>query len=199
MKYIVLDMTRFNSIYCVFFCFSLGVQGQIKYEREHRIRKDQFPKAALNLIETKTKGAKRLKFYQEIDSIRVSYEAKFKKDKLWYSVEFSDLGVLEDIEITIEPVDVANETFKAINNFLKAQFISYKINKIQQQYVFKDDEDKIFKDAFQNLMLPYVNYEIICSGKKEEGYEDFEILFDSDGNFKSIRKSLPPNYDHVLY
>jgi hypothetical protein len=39
----------------------------------------------------------------------------------------------------------------------------------------------------------------MVTGKKENNYEDFEILFDAIGTFKTIRKSLPPNYDHVLY
>jgi len=39
----------------------------------------------------------------------------------------------------------------------------------------------------------------MIAGKRAKNYMDFEILFDSEGNFLSVRTSLPPNYDHVLY
>ncbi len=198
MNSIVLDMMKFN-LALISFLFVVSLQAQIKYEREYRIKKSQFPDAGLTLINSKLKNVKRLKFYKEIDSVKKSYEAKFKKNRLWYSIEFDEDGKLEDIEITIQTVDIPNESNEAIALYLAENFKSYKIKKIQQQYVAKGDADKTINDAFQNLILPSLNYEIMVTGKKGNGYEDFEILFDAMGTFKTIRKSLPPNYDHVLY
>jgi hypothetical protein len=179
-------------------CFA---SAQNKYEREHRIRKSQFPEKALNYISEKLEDAKRIRFYKEIDSAKTSYEAKFKKDRLWYSVEFDKDGCLEDVEVLIKPVDIPNDSFSVIESYLENYFSKYRIRRLQQQYPISDSEpaDTTIKNAFQNLMLPSVNYELIVSGKKEKVHEQFEILFDANGNFKSIRKSLPPNYDHVLY
>ncbi len=173
--------------------------AQVKHEREFRIKKKDFPTESYDLIKSKVSDAKKLKFYKEIDSLKISYEAKFKKDKLWYSIEFNEEGTLEDIEITIKEIDVPNETYERIQNYLGTNFTSFKIKKIQQQYVTEDPVEKTFKNAFQNLMLPSVNYELIIDAKKEKNYDQFEILFNSEGNYLSIRKSLPPNYDHVLY
>jgi len=198
MNSIVLDMMKFN-LAVIGFLFVVTLQAQIKYERENRIKKSQFPDAGLTLINGKLKNAKRLKFYKEIDSITKSYEAKFKKNRLWYSIEFDQDGKLEDIEITIKATDIPNESYDAVQLYLSDNFKSYKIKKIQQQYVADGDENKTLNDAFQNLLLPSLNYEIMVTGKKENNYEDFEILFDAIGTFKRIRKSLPPNYDHVLY
>ncbi|WP_231555176.1 hypothetical protein [Cellulophaga sp. Hel_I_12] len=192
-------MMKFKFLGVLFFLVTITTTAQVKYEREFRIKKSQFPAIAHQVLKNNLQGAKRLKFYKEIDSTNISYEAKFKKSRLWYSIEFNKEGVLEDIEITINEVDIPNETFDKIHHFLTTNFISYKIKKIQQQYVNNGDEAKVIKDAFQNLMLPYINYEIMCSGKKDKAYQDFEILFNSEGIFKSIRKSLPANYDHVLY
>jgi len=185
----------------LFLCFAWCVSAQNKYEREYRIRKVQFPEKALGYIENKLVGAKRIRFYKETDSAKVSYEAKFKKNRLWYSIEFDKMGALEDIEILIKSIDIPNETFKTINNYLSDHFTTFRIRKIQQQYPVTNQEtaEETVKNAFQNLMLPYINYELIISGKKESDFNQYEVLFDATGNFKSLRKSLPPNYDHVLY
>jgi hypothetical protein len=126
---------------------------------------------------------------------------KLKKDKLWYSIEFSKQGILEDIEILIDPVDIPNDTFQIIENYLKTNYSKYKIKRLQQQYpsTTKEDLELTLKNAFQNLLLPSINYELVISGQKDRGYLDYEILFDSEGNFKNIRTSLPSNYEHVLY
>ncbi|KKO04957.1 hypothetical protein LCGC14_0082690 [marine sediment metagenome] len=181
------------------FCFQLA-HSQYKYEREHRILKSQFPTAAISTIEENITDFKRIKFYKETDSIKISYEAKLKKDKLWYSIEFNEDGALEDIEILIKSTDIPNDTYSNIESYLNNNFSKYRIKRLQQQYSSTNDSlEKTFKNAFQNLILPSNNYELVVVGRKEGGYLDYEILFDADGNFKQIRTSLPPNYDHVLY
>ncbi|TDS12642.1 hypothetical protein DFQ03_3100 [Maribacter caenipelagi] len=181
------------------FCFQLSY-SQYKYEREHRILKSQFPALAIANIKENITDFKRIKFYKETDSTKISYEAKLKKDKLWYSIEFNEEGILEDIEILIKSTDVPNDTYAKIVGYLNNNFSKYKIKRLQQQYPSNNDTvEDIFKNAFQNLILPSNNYEIVVVGKKDKGYLDYEILFDAEGNFKKIRTSLPPNYDYVLY
>ena len=181
------------------FTFFFG-HAQNKFEREYRIKKSQFPEKALSYLEGRLEDARRIRFYREIDSAKTSYEAKFKKDRLKYSVEFDDAGNLEDIEIEIKSVDIPNESFSEITEYLSTSFGKYHIRKIQQQYpVGNTDIETTLKNAFQNLLLPSLNYELIISGKKDNNYTQYEILFDAQGGFVKIRKSLPPNYDHVLY
>jgi hypothetical protein len=179
-------------------CFSFA---QNKYEREFRIRKDQFPTLAKDLLDTHVKNIKRLKFYKETDSAKSSYEAKFKKDRLWYSMEFDVDGALEDIEITIEPLDVPSDVLANITMYFNKTFSKHRVKKIQQQYLTSKEEklQKTLRNAFQNLLLPSLNYEIIVSGKEDKSYLEYEVLFDAQGNFIRRRKQLPPNYDHVLY
>lgn len=193
---------KFKTILCFLLLFcGLFSSAQNKYEREYRIRKVQFPEKALGYIADKLTHAKRIRFYKETDSVKISYEAKFKKDRLWYSIEFNQEGSLEDIEILISAVDIPDETFNSVKAYLSQYFKKYRIRKIQQQYPFTEEEspEVTIKNAFQNLMLASINYELIVAGKKEKNFEQFEVLFDAEGTFKSIRKSLPPNYDHVLY
>ncbi len=175
--------------------------AQNKYEREYRIKKSQFPLEGIKLIERKLIGAKRIRFYKETDSAKTSFEAKFKKDKLHYSIEFDKNGQLEDIEILISEVDIPEATIKKIHDYLHSEFKKYRIRRIQQQYPFVTDEnpEATLKNAFQNLLLPTINYELIVAGKSERQFVQYEMLFDSDGKFLLKRQSLPPNYDHVLY
>jgi len=186
---------------CLAFLWGLAMQGQNKYEREYRIRKSQFPEKAHQFIAEQLSEARRIRFYRETDSSNISYEAKFKKDKLHYSVEFDEKGQLEDIEILINQIDIPSESFSNIRQYLDSSFHKYRIRRIQQQYVVTSGEklETTLRNAFQNLLLPGINYELMIAGKRAKNYMDFEILFDSEGNFLSVRTSLPPNYDHVLY
>lgn len=175
--------------------------GQAKYEREFRILKEQFPDSALVLLKGKIESAKRIKYYKEIDSAKTSYEAKFKKDRLWYSVEFDAKGGLEDVEILIKPIDIPSDTYAKIIGYLDGMFSKYKMKRMQQQYPKKEGEapETVLKRAFQNLLLPSLNYELVVAAKDGKDYKQYEILFDATGTFLTQRESLPPNYDHVLY
>lgn len=185
----------------IFLFIGCTISAQNKQERKYRVLKSQFPKKALAQIQEKLEDVKRIRFYKEIDIKKNSYEAKFKKDRLWYNIEFSENGELEDIEIVIKPIDIPEDVFLNITMYLKKSFTKYRIRKIQQQYSVNDIEDAetTVKNAFQNLMLPSINYVLVIAAKKDKINEQFEILFDAEGTFKSLQKLLPANYDHVLY
>ena len=184
----------------VLFQFSM-VNSQVKVEREHRIKKNQFPETAHEFIQEKLAEAKKIRFYKETDTTKISYEAKFKKDKLYYSIEFDESGKLEDIEISIKEVDVPEDSWSKITKFLNEKFTKFKIRKIQQQYPITSDEtaETTLNNAFQNLLIPSLNYELMVRGKIQDVHSDFEILFGAEGDFIKMKESLPANYDHVLY
>jgi hypothetical protein len=190
---------RIITVLALVLCCSLNAQA--KYEREFRIKKSQFPQASLTLAEPFLDGVRKLRYYKEIDSSKQTYQIKFKRDKLKYSVEFNDNDALEDIEVGISEVDIPKAAYQAMEAYLKKNFSKYKIRKMQQQYpraAFASTEET-FRNAFQNLMLPEIRYEFMVHAKTTGPYMDFEILFDFEGKFLNQRKSLPQNYDHVLY
>ncbi|MEY8020676.1 hypothetical protein AB8P51_07595 [Muriicola sp. SD30] len=199
---VVSDMMKYSFLILAlsFLCCSPAF-AQAKYEREFRIRKSQFPQNALEQIEDQIKDARRLRFYKEIDSATISFEVKFKKDRLHYSVEFNSEGELEDIEVLIKEVDIPTDVFSSVSDYLEGNCTNFKIRRLQQQYPVTEKQhmEKVIKDAFQNLILPYINYEMVVFCKTDAGREEYEYLFNSDGVFISRRKSLPPNYDHILY
>ena len=202
MKSLVFDMKKFSCLLTLF--LFLGVTSgwaQNKYEREFRIRKSQFPEKAYAFLKEELQNAKRVRYYKEIDSSKVSFEVKFKRERLYYSIEFDASGNLEDVEVLIKEDDIPNSSFEAIENYLKGYFSKYRIRKIQQQYTLSafGSVSNTLKNAFQNMIDPKINYELIVGGSTNSGFQDYEIQFDAEGNFISMRKSLPANYDHVLY
>lgn len=183
----------------ILFTFSSAI-SQTKREKEIRIDSEAFPPKALEVLTPYLTNSRRIRYYKEFDGNKVSYEIKFKKDRLKYSVEFNEDGVLEDVEYIVRPVDIPETTFEAISSYLYKNHKSYKIKKIQQQYLNQNNNSKgVLKAAFQNLILPEINYEIIVSSKDKKGFSEYEITFNSNGEQLSSRKAIKPKYDHVLY
>lgn len=201
MKPNVLDIMKFNLTLLSFFvCGSILVWSQSKQEREFKIDVEAFPNAAKELLEPFVYDVKRVKYYKEFDGKKLSYEAKFKKDKLRYSVEFDKDGKLEDVEFIIKKVDIPKSSLGLIAEYLEKNHLKYRIKKIQQQHLNSlSNPKKVLKEAFQNLILPTINYELIVSSKSENGFLEYEITFDSLGKHLLTRNLVKPKYDHILY
>jgi hypothetical protein len=193
---------KYKIIYLVFVvtCFGWG-HSQETSEREYRIKRSEFPLIAYEFVKTEISNVKKLRFYKERDSARTLYKAKFKKAKLYYSLEFDATGGLNNIEVLITRVDIPDDSFSVIQNYLGKNISAYKIHKISQQYLVSDETPlkTTIKNAFQNLIIPSLNYELVISAKSKKGRKEYEILFDSEGNFIRMRELEAPNYDHVLY
>jgi len=107
---------------------------------------------------------------------------------------------LEDVEFIIKTRDIPNETSERIIKSLNTKHPNFRIKKIQQQYPNKNENPlPILKDAFQNLLRPYLNYEIVIGTKVAGEFVKYEVMYDAKGNFVSERKVISSNYDHVLY
>ena len=178
----------------------LLVLAQIKQEQEIRIDREMFPSRSLELLESHLEGVRKLRFYQEIENSEKSYEAKFKKGKLHYSVEFHEDGDLEDVEFIIKKRDIPNDSWEAIESHLDLNYPRNRIIKIQQHHPVVDgDPQKTLHQAFQNLILPHIRYEVIFSAKMDGTFQIYEVTFNAKGVLIQIRRSLPPKYNHVLY
>jgi hypothetical protein len=179
----------------------LSSYSQHKYEREHRIKKNQFPTVARHFIDKNIQDYRKIKYYRETDSAEIRYTARFKVDRLRYGTSFDQEGALQGIEILVTEVDIPGESLKEIRQFLDSAFNKYRIRRIQQQYPVKQGEPVAItlKNAFQNLLLSSLRYEITVSGRKTKGFTDYEALFNAEGQFLKIKEALPANYDHVLY
>lgn len=192
-------MRRITFLISALLATSVLCFGQKKQEQEFRIDKDELPQGIITELSEYLKEVKRLRFYKELDGEKSSYEVKFKKDRLRYSVEFDENGTLEDVEFIIEPTDIPEKTLEQIARHLTSKHGKYRVKKIQQQYLNGDDTQKTLKNAFQNLLLPDIRYELIIATKNTEGYGEYEITFDALGKHLLTRKSVNTKYDHVLF
>ena len=175
--------------------------AQATHERAFRIRKSQFPSSALELAAPYLDGVKRIRFYQETDSSQKYFDVRFKKDRLHYSARYQSEGALQAVELGIGPIDIPGASWEAIGEHLKTAFGKYRIVQIMQQYpraAFASDSET-FRNAYQNLLLPEIRYEITLRARKGSGQKTWEAVYDAAGLLLSVREALPPNYDHVLY
>lgn len=192
-------MKRFNTfMFCMFFSFCFS---QNKDEYEARINLKEFPERTKSYFNFISYDAKYLKFYKEIDNEKQSFEAKFKINKLHYSVEFDTLGNLEDLEIVIKKKFISKEIFKQIDFYFNSNFKKTRIIKIQKQYVnYTDKSDKYFiQHIVKNPNNKHTHFEIIAETKTEKKHELREFTFDRNGLFQKSRLVTSSSYEHALY
>lgn len=170
--------------------------GQVKYEREYRLKSREVPKRALDFIDVDLE-IKQLKWYKEESFQGISIEAKFKIDKKKYSVEFDTLGQLEDIEVLVNKAELPASILKQINVTLSDNYKRFRIQKIQEQ--LKGDVKYLYSiDSLREL--GYVSgYELIIKGFSSDGGALYECFFDVKGKLISRNKIVLNSTEHLEY
>ena len=195
MKYIFFLLLLCSSLFCT-------AQNSYKHEKEERIEKQLFPQNALELLDkTLPKKVKKVKYYKEQDSVKISYESKLKFNSKKYSIEFSEEGLLEDVEITIKQKEISSKTFEKIKKYLYSNYTSFRIKKIQRQYrnTTNTDAETMLKEAFSGTKTGTHFYEIIAEVKTKKERYFIEITFTNEGDFELLRTIIQGSYDHILY
>lgn len=190
-----------NAVLYILLIFSLSAIGQTKSEKEERIDRDEFPESAAETVNILPNNVKRLKFYKETDGNRQSYECKFKLNRKRYSVEYSQEGIIEDIEITIKFNRIADSIISNIESYLNDSFDKYRIIKVQEQFLYTD---KISPTEFLDSILQQTskfkpNFEIIAEVKSNKKRTIRELTFSPKGEFVNSRILTTSSYEHVLY
>jgi hypothetical protein len=166
-----------------------------KVERESRIKSPEVPEKALEYIEQTS--LEKVKWYRETGLESISFEAKFKHERRWYSVEFSEEGVLEDIEIEIDLHQVPEPTRESIDKYLEAEFKRHRIKKVQIQYK-QTSLQTLIKEEVPKTDSPHA-FELVVKGKKSRLMKLWEVAFSSTGKFISIDQILNRNSTHLEY
>ncbi|NRB60608.1 MAG: hypothetical protein HRU50_11805 [Winogradskyella sp.] len=175
--------------------------SQTKNKKEERIPKDQFPDQALELINELPTNCKRIRFYKETDGDKKSYEVKFKYQKKNYSIEFSEDGILEDIEVLIKFKNLEKVIRANIKTHFKSYYKTYKLIKVQAQYLYQNDVDfnEFTKYVLNNTKELQPNFEIIAEVREVKKREIKEFTYNSKGEFIKDITLEPESYEHVLY
>lgn len=116
-------------VFFVFVFFAQMVLGQEKRESESCIMQEEFPVKAFSKMAPYLEDAKRIRFYREFDGDKTSCETKFKKGRLFYSVEFDSLGILEDVEFVIEENDIPETSWGLMLEYIANNFNRARIKK----------------------------------------------------------------------
>ena len=118
-------------ILLVMCCLAFSLAAQEKRESERRISPDEMPQAAMKAMESFIPKWRKLRYFQETDGTRTSYEAKFLYKGRRFSVEFSTTGILEDIEIIQKYTDMPESVRDSLESYLASKFKSFDIIKYQ--------------------------------------------------------------------
>ncbi len=186
---------------CSFLLFGLHSWSQTKNEQEVRIKLEVLPEAAIKVINELPKRCKRLRFYKETDGEKQSFEAKFKYKRQHYSLEFDIEGVIEDMEVIIEPKETEDDVKYEIENYFEENFDKFQYIKIQKQYVFYESIRPVIfvHEVLEKKSKAEINYEVIAEVKSDAKRKVGEFLFGKHGDFKSFRTLNPESYEYILY
>lgn len=169
-----------------------------KYEKEVRIEADEVPSSALRMIDA-LQLEKKVKWYKEFGLQDSSIEAKGKHQGRLHSIEFSDDGSFEDLEIEIKSMDVPAKSSKLIFEQLEKEEGSFKIKKIQIQYSGTAERVvDFFKrgSAEEHLVI---HFELVVSRHVNGSYGLYEYLFDEEGSLVSKRKIILNMTENLEY
>ncbi|MBQ4822734.1 hypothetical protein [Aquimarina sp. MMG016] len=182
---------------CMLFTYA-DSKGQTKFEREYRINTDEVPKEALTFIKL-CFPENSIKWYTEESQDGKTIEAKTRYQNNKYSIEFDLLGNVLDVERTIRFKTLSPIIAKNISTSLDSIFLKYKIIKTQIQW--KGDKDVILQLVQKsNIQGDYqLQYELIVKGKKEKGYQSYEVLLSKNGKIIKVLPIVQRNSDNIEF
>lgn len=179
--------------------FSLQGFSQTKYEKEFRIRLNEVPTLALSFVDSMTFDSK-VKWYEEIGLNQITIEAKAKLNKEGYSIEYSENGIFQDVEIEVNPNKIDDGTYSKITGVLSQRHKKYKIEKVQIQYTGDRNIVLMFlRENRNNLKGITINYEVIISTKMDGNYLMIEYLFSETGEYMQSNQIVLNRKDRIDY
>jgi hypothetical protein len=199
MKYTVSDMGKFKLLWFFLLLYNITL-SQDKVEREHRIRKVQFPVLGQE-VSLVAPNVKKVRYYKEVDSSTTTYTLRFKKERLHYHIDYDKNGNLLNSGFKIKRIDIPEEVYHQMESYMVEHLIQFKIRQIWQQYPVIQNltEEDPLRNTFQNLILPNIRYKFILKTFLPDRAKHAQVWFNSEGRFLGKRAVLPTNFDHVLY
>ena len=177
---------------------TLEAFSQQKYEKEVRIKESEVPEDALEFVNSLEISSK-IKWYKEQGLDRTSFEAKTKYKGERLSIEFSENGTFEDLEVQKEIEMVESDAYEELTRHFQSELPRYSVKKIQFQYL--GDEDDVLEFFLDGELEDDVelNYEIVIATKVDGSFTMFEYLFDEDGEFIRKSKIILKMSDNIEY
>ena len=174
------------------------VMAQQKYEREVRITNEEVHPDAIKFVTSLNLNAK-VKWYREIGLETTSIEAKTTYKGQRYSIEFSENGVLEDIEVEIKARDLKKPILNSLETSIKNTYSDFKFEKIQLQYT---GSVALLRQVFNATTIPEavtIKYEVVISSKESGTFKRFELLFNEALALESTTEIITKNNINIEY
>ena len=177
-----------KTIAILFLIFFNGfIFSQQKIEKEYRIKPEKVPKVAVDFV-TSNNFKKRVKWFTEESNDGKTFEAKVCHEKHLYSIEFSEEGILLDIEKKVDFKNVNKTAQQNITSYLTDNYSKFRFKKVQIQYKGISNElQQVFISKDRKLIKAKIAYELIINAKKDGNFKSYEMLFDENGiHLKSL-------------
>ncbi|MCX2742784.1 hypothetical protein OO013_02840 [Mangrovivirga sp. M17] len=185
-------------IFILFLHLTYNSYSQEKLEREYKIDESEVPEKASNFIK-ESEVDSRINWYREESEDDISIEAKFKNKGKFYSVEFSESGEIQDIEIIVRKKEIPEEVWKILDEHITEKFAKYGIIKIQTQFTGEATWLlKLLKEGITDHDC-ILKYEIIIKSQVEKEWSKYEILADEEGEILQVKKIVIRNTDNLEY
>jgi hypothetical protein len=169
-----------------------------KIEAEQRIKSTEVPTKSIEWLRQSFPNTRKVKWYQETTSGVKSFEAKFKLNSNKYSVEFSENGLIEDVEILRE-IDRIEEPYLSNLKDAFGQIEKFKLSKIQEQWTSDFSEKLSLAIRENNSALITIRFEVEFTAIIDESFSLWEGLFDQNGNLLYKRKVKLRATDNLDY
>lgn len=175
------------------------LSAQYKVEKESRIKRSEVPVVALEVVQQLSAKTK-WKWYREQSIDAVSIEAKGKVSGRKCSVEFTEDGKLQDVEVVVKfdnlPDTVRAQICEALN---AKEYYKIKMLRVQDQFVGEIPEIIKAIDLEPTAEVQH-RYEIeVEAHTKEDGHNRYEYTFDAMGNVVKIEQVILRNMDNLEY
>jgi len=187
--------------YLISFILILSVYygyAQHKFEKEYRIKPGEVPENASGFVDSMNFNNK-VRWYKEIGYDKISYEAKtnYKGEK--YSIEFSENGAFEDVEIEINPEKIPSTAFSIMTEYLSSMHNKYSVDKIQVQYSGNPSSILAFIKHKNTENDVITRYEILISTKVDGTFVMIEYLFSEAGEYIQSSRVVLNRTDNIEY
>ncbi len=186
-------------IVLLFAAFAHPGVSQLKFEQEIRVAKSEVPQGPATLLDSILHESK-IKWYKEKGYHKISYEAKTQYKGKRLSIEFSEQGLFEDLEVGISSKELPNLASENISRYLSNVHGKYNFQELQIQYSGEIKEVfNHFFDVNESIKNIVRKYEIVIAAKVNGSYELFEYLFDEQGVFEKKTRIVQNITDNIEY
>jgi len=173
-----------------------------KNEMERAVGRDEIPENALELIDEFWPDLQDIKYFLETDGNLTTYEAKLDWGGDQFSIEFSTDGYVLDVEKLISFETIPESVRNAITSHLDSQFDRYRLTRIQQQFIARDEDDEDDSDFIDDILEGdaedyEIRYEIVLDGQNKQELGSFEKLYSNSGSILEKRKVVRRSLDNI--